>query len=331
MTVASRWFDTYIAVDWSARGAPSPARPTPDAIWIGIADVVEGVESEIYVRTRSQAIADLRRRLRSAVAVGRRVLIGFDLDFGFPSGFAASICPETRQVEADWRTVWRLLRERVSDGAENENNRFEVAAHLNALCGATAENGGPMWGCPSGAERPYLRATSPTYPFVTRAGKSLRRLRWTEVREPRAQPVWKLIGSASVGGQTLVGIPAVAKLRFDESVSDCSRIWPFETGFGLRPAFPEDAMVLFVEIWPGILRETLDPTLIRDRAQVRATVRWMKTADECGHLADLLGKPSWLTEDQAEECVREEGWVLGSGRSRVDLFGPRSDWQPSLF
>ena len=97
------------------------------------------------------------------------------------------------------------------------------------------------------------------------------------------QPVWKLLGSGSVGGQTLLGIPALCRLRADPALAAVSRVWPFETGFTTTPAPPDGPCIVHAEIWPGLGPDPLDPALtIRDQAQVRAVVRWLAGLERGG-------------------------------------------------
>jgi hypothetical protein len=49
------------------------------------------------------------------------------------------------------------------------------------------------------------------------------------------QPIWKLFGNGSVGGQALLGIPRLSALRNDEVLEPVFRVWPFETGFERCP------------------------------------------------------------------------------------------------
>ena len=49
-----RLFDTHVVVDWSARNAPSPAKPTKDAIFWAV--VRDGAKPRVfYARTRAAA------------------------------------------------------------------------------------------------------------------------------------------------------------------------------------------------------------------------------------------------------------------------------------
>lgn len=264
----ARLFDVYIAADWSSRNKPSPAKPTEDAIWVGeklAAGVFDPtVVEETYFRTRLNCISYLRNRLLHHTDQRRRVFIGFDFAYGYPVGFATAL---GLTGDVPWRGVWDELARLIVDEEDNTNNRFEVAAELNARCGEPTP--GPFWGCPSGRELPTLRMRSPGYPYEVWSGLALNRLRQVDRRQRGAQETWKLFGAGSVGGQSLVGIPAVCRLRDDEALKGYSRVWPFETGFTLLPTPEEGPFVLHVEIFPGNVPDLLDTEiLIRDQAQV---------------------------------------------------------------
>jgi len=315
-----RLFDVYLAVDWSARNHPSPAAPTRDALWVGerMASGFAGSESfgESYWRTRHACTAYLRSRLLQHLEAGRRVFVGFDFAFGYPAGYTAAL--GLRGSFPPWRRLWGELRRLVIDDTNNENNRFEVASTLNTRCGGSTP--GPLWGCPPGTRLPALAHTSPGYPYPAPAGVSLERLRLTDRQARGVQPVWKLYGSASVGGQTLVGISAVCRLRDDPALAPVSRIWPFETSFTPVPTSGHKPTIIFAEIWPGLVPELLDPTLvIRDQAQVRTVTRWLSELDAAGRLGTLFAAPPDLSLEALSTCLDEEGWILGSG-----LWGDRS-------
>jgi hypothetical protein len=312
MSNSNRLFDVYIAVDWSAKSVPSSVRPSKDALWVG-EKYCGGKQKETYWRTRFECLEYIKSLLSLSIKSNQRVLVGYDLDFGFPAGFVSSLGLNT--TDKPWKSIWHKLNELIVDNPDNSNNRFEVASYLNSLCmNSDAEINGPLWGHPVNRSYSNLSPKSPSYPYRVKDGVELRKFRWTEMRESRAQPVWKLIGSASVGGQTLVGIPAIYKLRFDPLLEKYSQIWPFETGFNPTFSSKGHPMVTHIEIWPGILNQRLDQNIaIRDQAQVRATVDWMSECDNTGEMVDLLGVPRDLSKDQQIDCLEEEGWVLGMG------------------
>ncbi len=305
-----RLFDVYLAVDWSARSLPSPARPTADALWVGEALADAPLDSsETYWRTRAACVAHLRERLLGHVAAGRRVLIGCDFPYGYPAGTAAAL--GLHGSASAWRQTWDWLTTHITDDAANSNNRFAVAATANARAGGSPP--GPFWGCPPAQAGPHLTPTSPPYPYVSAAGPVLARLRTVEQRLRGTQPCWKLLGTGSVGGQALVGIPRVAALRADPALAAVSRAWPFETGFTLTPTAGCGPAVIHAEIWPGIIRDLLDPDIpIRDQAQVRAVVRWLAAHDTAGTLGRLFADPPNLLAPTVAVCLAEEGWLLGA-------------------
>lgn len=309
-------FDVYIAVDWSARGKPSPQKPSKDSVWVGETAVstIAGADAlqERYFRTRQACKRYLRERLVLHTDAGRRVLLGLDFAYGYPAGYVQAL--GLQGPAAPWRRTWDELSRLIVD-QDNVSNRFGVAAILNGRCGGDVP--GPLWGCPLPHERPSLKATSPVYPYPVDEDRALPRLRLTDAKQRGVQPVWKLYGNGSVGSQVLVGIPVVTSLRDDALLSSFSRVWPFETGFTVTPTPTEGPFILHAEIWPGITR-ALDPNIaIRDQAQVRAIAALFACLDEEEKLGALFNRPSGLSDDDEAKVVAEEGWILGMGLSFV--------------
>jgi hypothetical protein len=229
-----RLFDVYLAVDWSARSLPSPARPTRDALWVAekLAPEIDDTDrGETYWRTRQACLASIRHHVKS----GRRIFIGFDFCYGYPAGYAAAL--GLIGNTPPWHRIWNELTRLVQDSPTNANNRFSVAATLNARCAGLIP--GPLWGCSATSNIPPLAPKSPGFPYQVRQGLTLEQFRHTERRriggQPVGQPVWKLYGSGSAGGQTLLGIPAVCHLRDDPEFAAISQVWPVETGFTPTP------------------------------------------------------------------------------------------------
>jgi len=324
-------FDAHIAIDWSASSVPSSAKPAADAIWLGVRLDGLGEQSEIYFRTRHECVIYLRGLLIDLVSKGLRVLVGYDFDFGFPRGFAEALgCTD----EEPWRYTWQHLTSRINDQDDNRNNRFEVAGWMNdAVRGDNAV--GPLWGKPAKLQLSSVSAKSPGFPYVARGNIRLRSRRWCELHERKAQPIWKLLGTASVGGQSLVGIPKLNSLRVDHDLSKVSRIWPFETGFSSSVLDDDSVRVVHIEIWPGLIGSRLNSSLqIKDQAQVRAVVDWFCALEEKGQLPWLFEPPRWLSSEQISDAESEEGWVVGSGQSGLvfpEPDGPRQPVQGNLF
>ncbi|HEX6780326.1 MAG TPA: hypothetical protein VF099_19135, partial [Ktedonobacterales bacterium] len=307
-----RLFDVYLAVDWSARSKPGPAAPAQDALWVGEAFAPGLAEAEApresYWRTRRACRDYLRARLLEHIQAGRRVFIGCDFPYGYPSGLAQAL--SLSESVPPWRRIWNELSRLIADDASNANNRFEVANALNARCAGPTP--GPFWGCPAGTAFGNLLPTSPRYPYQTRAGPALERLRQTERLARGTQPGWKLYGTGSAGGQALLGIPVVCRLRDDPALAGVSRVWPFETGFTTLPTPKDGPTIIHAEIWPGLVSDQLDRALpIRDQAQVRAAARWLARLDDAGQLGTLFNPPAAHSSGMSDRYSEEEGWILG--------------------
>lgn len=281
-------FDTVVVVDWSAASAPSPARPSPDAIWIGVAGA--GGETVEYFRTRSGAEAALRRFLAGEQAAGRRVLAGFDFALGYPAGFATRL---TGQAHA--RAVWAWMAAQITDGADNRNNRFQVADAVNRRFGGA----GPFWGRPASVVLDALPATK----AVDYSALGLPERRAVERAVPRAQPVWKLYTTGSVGSQVLMGMPLVHRLAQGAGVA----AWPFD-----EPHELASAGVVLAEIYPSLLaRVVAVQDGIKDAAQVRLLSRALWRLAQAGQLATLF--------EQSDAAASVEGWILGAGHEAALL------------
>jgi hypothetical protein len=257
-------------------------RPSADAIWIGIAR--DAVEEAIYHRTRAAAEAAIVMLLDAEAAAGRRVLLGCDFPMGFPAGFAGRLTGFR-----DAPAVWEWLAARIEDAADNRNNRFEVAAVINARMGG----GGPFWGRPAG----QVFATLPATKAVDYVALALPERRAVEGKVPKAQPVWKLFTTGSVGSQTLMGLPMIHRLAQRAGVA----VWPFA---------PPDAAVVVAEIYPSLLATAVakDADAIKDRAQVRLLAR---------ALWRLAHKKRLQAFFEVPDVAREEGWILGAGHAAL--------------
>lgn len=275
-------FDRIVVVDWSARSSPSPRTPCADAIWIAEADA-NGTHTT-YHQTRAAAEAALAATLARARAAGERLLAGFDFPFGYPAGFAAHVTGAPGAAR-----MWDWLDAHIRDGPDNANNRFQVASTLNAMVAAP----GPFWGRPAHLALPGLSDRKDAV-----YGAAWPERRRVETQVPRAQPVWKLYTTGSVGSQALLGLPMVARLkrRFGAAV------WPFE---------PASGPLVLAEIYPSILdaavRAATGPGSIKDQVQVRLLARALWRLQARGGLAAALAAaPDWPGR-------ADEGWILGVG------------------
>lgn len=308
-------------VDWSASNAPGPRLGGRNGIWIATAR--DGAAPQVAShRTRHDAIRALTSALVGHVAAGRRTLVGFDFVFGYPAGTAASL--GLNDDVPPWRAVWELLSERIVDGEDNRNNRFEIAAELNAAIGSPP---GPFWGLAQ--QRPTaanLLPTRPSFPFRTSRGPLLEEWRSVESTQRaaghRPKSAWQLYGAGSVGSQALVGVPGLASLRFHPGLADVSAVWPFETGFTSDPVEDRRPWIVYVEVYPSLL--VPDPALhpVLDARQVLALVSTYRTMDESGAFAGAFG-PADKPLHAMTTAVSEEGWVLGVTQTQ----GERGWWR----
>ncbi len=301
-------FDSILVVDWSANSTPKTGA---DSIWIGSAGT--GAMPPENFATRALAMAELRRRFDVALASGQRLLVAFDIGFGFPRGFAERL---TGRAEA--LAVWDWLAERITDDDRNGNNRFAVAAEMNRVFGGL----GPFWGRPSGRDLPDLPEKG-----TLRQGHGLAELRATEQLCAGAHPMWKLFTTGSVGSQSILGQARLAQLRRD--YGDRLSVWPME-GAGAQIVLAETYLSL---VDPLVKAATSYPC--KDAAQVDLLAQAFHNADMTT-LLDVAADPATLIE---------EGWILGAGhapalcaaatpltppRLRNDCFAmPRGvDWVP---
>lgn len=281
-------FDTIVIVDWSAASAPSPRTPSADAIWIALAGA--SGEQIHYCRTRADAEQLLIAAVEREVRAERRVLLGFDFPFGYPKGFAREVTGQDGAL-----VFWEWLEPRVSDGPDNRNDRFALAAQINRAFRGV----GPFWGHPVGQSFSDLPMKG-----RDRAGHGMAERRRVEDVVPRAQPVWKLYTTGSVGSQTLMGLPMLERLRRRFGAS----AWPFE---------PVTGRVVLAEVYPSLI----DPAvwieqgngMIKDAAQVRLLARAFERLQDQGGLTDLFGDiPDWPGR-------ADEGWILGAGHQKALL------------
>lgn len=274
-------FDTILIADWSA-GKRAPVKPSKDAIWLGVAR--GGVTEEpVYCRSRAEAEEWMVSFFQAEMAAGRRVLAGFDFPFGYPTGFATKV---TRSD--DPLALWSWLAERIDDQPNGANNRYAVAEELNALF----DGPGPFWGKPSEDRWPGIpyRKAGITYDQVAER-------RACDLIASASSSCFQLAFPPTVGGQILMGLPTLWRLRQENGVS----VWPFDPW--------ADAPVVLAEIWPGLIEPAVKAIktqegAIRDRDQVRLLSRAVSrlTPDELT-----------LMMTELPDAAREEAWILGAG------------------
>jgi hypothetical protein len=282
--------DRILVVDWSAESRPKTGR---DSIWI--AEAGAGPIRLSNPATRTAAAHILGTVVADALARGERLLIGLDFAFGYPAGFATGLTGQPRAL-----AVWDWLAARVTDGPDNRNNRFAVAAEANRAFPGL----GPFWFRPARPDLPDLPIKG-----TLRQGHGLPERRLADSLARGAQTVWKLGTPGAVGSQVLTGLPLLQRLR----AAHPGRVaaWPLEDS--------AEAPVLLAEVFPSLLApavaaaEAREPGLPRDAHQVRLLASALARLARTDSLAPLL-RP-----DTPPEVLREEGWILGLGHEAALL------------
>jgi hypothetical protein len=297
----ARLFNAYVMVDWSAASKPTKG---PDSIWIGVLkrDVRFRMAFESHnPGTRAEAEKLIAGVLDDRAKRSERTLVGFDFALGFPRGLAAAL--KLPAETPPWLAVWNQLDRMVKDKADNANNRFGVGSEINRRV-----TGGPFpfWGVPP------KDALTTLQPKKQRAhgADDLPEFRHAELVAKGASSVWKLYYQGSVGGQAILGIPMVRRLKLARGAA--FKVWPFETGWKvLTEADLAGVDALAAEIYPSLLKAQPQPGETKDLAQVRAACEHFARLDEAGRLGALFGRPKDTAADVVVDAEREEGWILG--------------------
>jgi hypothetical protein len=281
-------FDRVVVVDWSASSTPTSGR---DSVWIASFDAeADGVTAN--PATRHTAIQMIEQ-----LASDGRVLLAVDFSLGYPRGTAGLLGLDGHP----WSAMWEMLSEMVIDEVDNTNNRFEVAASLNARL---AECPGPFWGRPATRPVDGLTTTkvSPTpLPEWRRIEQSLRD------RGLRPFSSWQLLGAGAVGSQSILGIAALARLRrrLVELRGVDVEVWPFTSGLE-APRFDGGGCAI-AEVWPSMLDIPVDDR-VRDEAQVATVGAHLWRANVDGTLAPIFTPD--VPVEHLNQVLDEEGWVL---------------------
>jgi hypothetical protein len=301
----TRLFHAYVMVDWSAAQSPKTGK---DSVWIGV------IKRDIRFRpsfeafnpaTRQEAEAKLREILADLRRRNERALIGFDFSLSYPRGTAAAL----KLKDNSWAGLWSFLSSNVVDKKDNTNNRFAVAAKMNRLMTDKAQ---PFWGCPAKDAQTWLAPTKPTEP-VEGLPEALRHAEIATQGKGKsgAKSVWQLMGAGSVGGQVIVGVPAVKRLV--DELGDKAAVWPFTTGW---KALGEDDLdgkdIVIAEIYPALVEAKAEAGEAPDLAQVRAVCDYVSRLDEAGKLGALFAPPKDADPELVAVVETEEGWILGA-------------------
>jgi hypothetical protein len=298
----ARLFNAYVMVDWSAAAKPTTGA---DSIWVGVLkrDVRFRMTFEAHnPPTRAAAETLISGILDDRAKRSERTLIGFDFNLGFPRGLAEAL--KLPAETPPWLAVWNQLDRMVTDKADNTNNRFGVGSEINRRI-----TGGPFpfWGVPP---KDALTTLQPKRGRDHGPG-DLPEYRHAELAAKGSSPVWKLFYQGSVGGQAILGIPMVRRLKLARG--DTMKIWPFETGWkALSEASLAGVDVVAAEIYPSLLKAQPQPGETKDLAQVRVAAEHFNRLDDAGRLGAAFGPAKETPAEVVADAEREEGWVLGA-------------------
>lgn len=301
--MTTRLFDAFILVDWSAASKPVTG---PDSIWVGT------MRKDVRFRwafeaknpaTRAEALKVIELELAERKKKGERVLLGFDFPLGFPRSFAERLQLNTENA---WKNVWAQIVHLVRDKADNVNNRFSVGANLNRKMMNEAF---PFWGCPASEAQTMLLAKRPR----AHEESDIPEFRYTEEVAKGAHSIWKLFYNGSVGGQALVGIPIVSKIRDNPLRAGRCAVWPFETGLrALDLSDVQDLDVVIAEIYPSLIKGAAQMGEVRDQTQLRGLAEHLAGLDDAGKLGALFAGLARPGNTQIAIVESEEGWILGA-------------------
>ncbi len=297
----ARLFNAYVAVHWSTATKPTTG---PDSVWIGVLkrDVRFRFAFEAHnPATRGQAEALLNEILTDRAKRRERALVTVDFPLGFPRGLATGL---KLPGDAPWRAVWDQLTKMVRDRPDNVNNRFGVGSEINRRL-----TGGPFpfWGCPP---RDTLTTLQPKR-GRDHGPDDIPEFRRVEAGVKGAMPIWKLYYNGAVGGQAILGIPMVSRLK--QARGEAMKVWPFETGWKALTENELAGVDVVAAETAGAMAPAAAPAAgeAKEAAIVRAMVEHLARLDEAGKLAAMFGPEKDTPPDVIETAQTQEGWTLG--------------------
>lgn len=295
-------FDAYIIVDWSAAAKPATGA---NSIWIGVQTGGEQTVATFNPPTRLQARRLLLKLANEFIERSQRVLIGFDFALGYPSGSARALGLDVEQVQP-WRAMHDYLAAHVVEHEDNHNDRFALAADINAAMTGEAH---PFWGAPPAKACSTLNTKKGDFSEPDSLPEHRLAERWIRSNfKANPKTVWQLLGAGAVGSQSLLGIATVAWLR--EEIPG-AKLWPFETPPGaMTKQRLENTSCLLAEIYPSTVSTTPETGEIVDQAQVRTLSKHLESLDSAGILGGAFDFPDSISDGEIHKIIAEEGWIL---------------------
>ena len=133
-------------------------------------------------------------------------------------------------------------------------------------------------------------------------------LRGTDARIKGAPSIWKLYYNGSIGGQAILGLPMVRRLK--QKYGEEMKTWPFETGWGAPDL--GGVRILAAEVFTGGAETKPAAGESKDQTEIRAYAEQIAKLDEGGKLGALFAQPKGLGAGEADAARSEEGWILGA-------------------
>ncbi len=275
-------FNGYIMTNWS--GASSRVYRTSS---IFVVSLIDGKEEVKDFSTRARAHDYITCIMDKASKNKKRLLLCFDFAFGYPAKAYDELGCK------NWEKLWELINTEIDDSDSNKNNRFDVANKLNLLFAGE----GPFWGKPANYTQYKNILTNRPKRFAKGSNDPLQ-FRTIETHIPNAKSVWQLAYNGCVGSKTLMGIPALQKLKEHKEI-DCV-IWPFEN-------IDDTDKHVIAEIYPAIWDEKKSQMTIEER--LCRTLKIISCLDKNGTLKNLLQAPH--RHPCKNDIIKKEGWILG--------------------
>lgn len=310
MDSRKRWFDRYAFADYSGSRSKQEQRKH-----IVLAVMDSGGTDSIELTggvTRSELRQSVLRLLRLAEREGKRLLFGFDHNYGFPEGFHEAV---HGAEPSDWHAVLDgfagtvrpglMPGESLPDEVLDSWNPREWARTINERIGLTLETGaGPFWGTL------FERRPDPSmfgrFRLPDGTAYELKERRLAEERLRRLKPAYQLGGIGSVGQQSLFGM-----LHLRELLLTCRKegipvfVWPQD---GVE--VPSRGHVL-AEMYPTLCLGELGLKGVprSDAGDAQACVVWAERNDSAGDPEGFF-RLDGLTAEELRRA-RLEGWPLG--------------------
>ena len=274
--------DRVAMLDWSSAKGPKRGK---DSIWLGLSG--DGARAPVNLPTRAEAEA----ALHALAALPGRSLLGVDIGFAWPAGFAAGLTGQPKAL-----AVWDWLAARITDGPGGANHRL-VAAEANRHF----TGGGPFWGDGSRHGTPGLPRLRPALPPGMAWHRGIEASAAFGKVHPKSQ--FQLAGAGAVGAQSLTCVPVLHRLR--AALPGKVAVWPFD------PVTEQTSLIVtevYFSLLGGLVAEALPRYACPDAAQVDLLARAVM------RMAAQGGLPALMAVQAPAAQVQDEGWILGAGQ-----------------